>query len=173
LKRSPKIIAATVLLVALTVPAIAQAATVLYVTGNSTQRGVGGGRLGQYYTVAKSNIAVTPKTTTVDTSYRTTTYKTTFGYKSSTTGKYPIVMYANSSKWVYRFEVYSSAYKTGSGVGVGTLARTVRAKYPSYRKIVRPNNIVVYRLTNGGSLPYTDFVISTVTAKVTQIHIYK
>lgn len=75
-------------------------------------------------------------------------------------GRYPLIMYAlkgaNNSKTTFNFTMYSSIYKTSSGVGVGTSEKTLRAKYPS---ATRRKTATYTYYTLGKSGGYTVFAV--------------
>lgn len=175
MRRVRSIVAAAVLLTTLLAATPASATVYLYVTGSTAYRGVGGARLNMADNTAASRIGI-PRYVSVyrDSNYAgRAVYIWKFGRKM-TNGRYPVVMYAydNTSDNVFHFTVNSSAYKTPSGVGVGSTDTYVKSKYPS-SVVSRGSVYTIFRVRYGTSRPYTDFMVRNTTRRVDHINIYK
>jgi hypothetical protein len=152
-------------------------AVTLYVGGSAASRGVGGARLGSMDNYAASHIGI-PRYVSVirDTSYSRAVLKWRFGGRLAN-GHYPVEMYAydgaGTSDPVFQFNVWSGAYKTTAGVGVGSTAAYLTSKYKTTKLSPNSGSYDIYRYTYYGSRPYTDFYVTKSTQKVSRIYIYK
>lgn len=150
----------------------------VYVTGTAAQRGVGAARLNMADNTAKAKIYIPLSSYRpnpwLDTNYAgRQVYVWRFGARMSN-GRYPVMMYAYNNYYdnVFHFTVNSSAYKTPSGVGVGSTGTLVKSKYRT-AVVLRGSVYTIFRIRYGTSRPYSDFVVRNSTGRVDHISIYK
>lgn len=173
--RSPRRVAAIAFVTALCIATVAYATVYIYATGPAGSRGVGGARLNMTDHTAANKIGITRTAgPTRDANYAgRAVWIWSFGRRMSDR-RYPVRMYAydNSSDTVFHFTINSSAYKTSSGVGVGSSAAAVRAKLP-VSQTIRGSVYTIYRVKYRGGKPFSDFCVKRTTGKVHHVDIYK
>jgi hypothetical protein len=150
-----RLVAASTLVVALLVPAVALATTYIYLG-----KGVGKAYLGQNAHSAATILSPGYHFSKKDTNYSYTVYHWYVGKKMSN-GRYPIELYARSDRRVYRFQINSSSYPTVKGVRVGSVgtATALRAKYPSIKGPYTSGTYKRYQLRHTSYTPdrFTEF----------------
>lgn len=173
--RSSRATAAVVFVAVLCIAAVAYAAVYIYVSGPASSRGVGGARLNMSDNTAASRIGITRTVRPLrDANYAgRAVWIWSFGRKMSD-GRYPVRMYAydNSTDTVFHFTINSAAYKTSSGVGVGSSAATVRSKL-AVSQTIRGSVYTIYRVKYRGGKPFSDFHVKRSTGKVHHVNVYR
>lgn len=170
--RGSLFVAAACFVAASLVATTALAAPKIYIN-----KGVGGARLNREasYNIGKlgkpSKTAVNKQYPNPNGSGVRTVYIYMWG-RSMGGGRYPLIMYAlkgaNNSKKTFNFSMYSSIYKTTSGVGVGTSEKTLKSKYPSAKRN-KASSYTYYTLGKSGG--YTVFAVKN--SKVFSVTVHR
>jgi Zn-dependent alcohol dehydrogenase len=130
-------------------------------------KGVKAARLGMKDTTAAKKIGKVKKKIRDDDYAGQTTWVRYFGKKSH--GKYALEMYSNKDHKVIAFIVNGSSYKTTRGVHVGTTVKTLKSKYPKYKKRSEGGGDSTYYTQSGSR--HTEFFVHA--GKVKTISIWK